>query len=55
MTEQQASEAVRRIVEDLNDRAGLGIDGLEPEIQGEIRETWIRIIVEQSTTMTEAS
>lgn len=43
-----ADAAVDSIIEDLNDRSGLGIDSVEDEIQEEIRTTWAGIIREKA-------
>jgi hypothetical protein len=35
---------VRDIAADLNDRSGLGLDGIDSETREEIQETWQRIV-----------
>ncbi len=46
-TEQKkkAKKIVDAIINDLNDRSGLGIDNLELDIQQEIREEWTKIVL----------
>ena len=39
-----ARAAVKAIVADLNDRSGCGIDGLDDDIQREIRAKWTAIV-----------
>lgn len=45
-----ADIAVNAIIDDLNDRSGLGIDSLEEDIQEEIKQTWAGIIRENHNT-----
>jgi len=44
---QAPERVVSAIIADLNDRGGLGIDGLDRETQDEIRATWAKIVEEQ--------
>lgn len=41
-----ASEIVDKIIANLNDRRGLGLDDLDADIQDEIRHAWIDIVLE---------
>lgn len=43
-----ADITVNSIIDDLNDRSGLGIDSLEEDIQEEIKQTWAGIIRESA-------
>ena len=40
--------SIEQIIEDLRDRAGLGDewDGMDPDIQEEIKKKWIKILEE---------
>lgn len=42
-----SKKIVERIIEDLNDRSGIGIDSLDDDIQEEIKESWIKIVEEE--------
>ena len=39
-----AKRIVEKIIEDLNDRSGVGIDSLDDDIQEEIKDSWIKIV-----------
>jgi hypothetical protein len=39
-----ARHAVRKIIDDLNDRSGMGIDDLDSATKREIREKWERFV-----------
>jgi len=48
MDAKTARKIVEAIIDDLNDRRGCGIDGLDDDIQEEIRETWTQIVLAKS-------
>lgn len=42
-----APKIVDRLLSDLNDRSGLGLDSVDKETREEIRRTWIEIVGEE--------
>lgn len=52
---EEASKAVSAIVADLNDRSGLGLDGIDEETCAEIVAKWERIVTDAIETAIERS
>jgi hypothetical protein len=48
MDKKTAQKIVKEIIGDLNDRRGCGIDGLDDDIQREIRKTWTDIVLKNA-------
>jgi hypothetical protein len=42
-----AEKIAKKIEDDLNDRGGMGLDQVDPEIRKEIHDTWVKIIYKE--------